>query len=311
MPSREASVELVPYDASWPARFEQEAKALRRPLAAWLAGPIEHIGSTAIPGLAAKPVIDILAGVETLEASRPAIAALALVGYCYAPYRADSEHWFCKPSPAFRTHHLHLMPVESSRWREVIAFRDYLRVNSQVAAEYADLKRRLAQEHRFDREAYTDAKGPFIARITALALQGACLLEHSVEAAVSAATAWRFWTDVTNWDDPPARFVLDGPFAEGSHGTTVLPGQPPLRWRICRVRPGRSATIEMALDRATLGFEWHFDPVADRQTRLTQRIILAGGNSLAYVEQVRSAFAPNLPAGMTRLANAMARAERD
>jgi GrpB-like predicted nucleotidyltransferase (UPF0157 family) len=172
MTSREAPIELVPYDPSWPARFEQEAADLHRVLAAWLVGPIEHIGSTAIPGLAAKPVIDIMAGVETLEASRPAIAALTLHGYCYAPYRADAEHWFCKPSPAFRTHHLHLVPVESSRWREAIAFRDYLRIHPQVAAEYADLKQRLAKEHRLDREAYTEAKGPFIARISRLALHG-------------------------------------------------------------------------------------------------------------------------------------------
>jgi GrpB-like predicted nucleotidyltransferase (UPF0157 family) len=121
----EAPVDIVPYDASWPGRFEEEEKGLRRPLAAWLVGPIEHIGSTAIPGLVAKPVIDMMAGVESLDASRPAIA-----------------------------------------------FRDYLRSHSQIAAEYGDLKQRLAQEYRFDREAYTEAKGPFIARITALALEG-------------------------------------------------------------------------------------------------------------------------------------------
>jgi GrpB-like predicted nucleotidyltransferase (UPF0157 family) len=171
MTSSEAPIEVVAYDPSWPARFEEEEKALRRALAAWLVGSIEHIGSTAIPGLAAKPVIDIMAGVETLEASRPAIATLADLAYCYAPYRADSEHWFCKPSPAFRTHHLHLIPFESPRWREAIAFRDYLRSHSQIAAEYEDLKRRLAQEYHLDREAYTVAKGPFIERITGLALQ--------------------------------------------------------------------------------------------------------------------------------------------
>ena len=82
---------------------------LRDVLQPWLAGPVEHIGSTAVPGLAAKPVVDIMAGVESLDASRPAIAALERAGYCYAPYRADTEHWFCKPSPQFRTHHLHLM----------------------------------------------------------------------------------------------------------------------------------------------------------------------------------------------------------
>ena len=85
---------------------------MRDVLQPWLAGPIEHIGSTAVPGLAAKPVVDIMAGVESLDASRPAIAALERAGYCYAPYRADTEHWFCKPSPQFRTHHLHLMVHE-------------------------------------------------------------------------------------------------------------------------------------------------------------------------------------------------------
>jgi len=170
MPADEAPVEIVAYDASWPGQFEEEEKLLRRTLAAWLVGPVEHIGSTAIPGLVAKPVIDIMAAVESLDASRPSFAALARLGYCYAPYRADSEHWFCKPSPAFRTHHLHLVPIESPRWREPIAFRDYLRSHARVAAEYGELKRRLAQAHRFDREAYTEAKGPFIARITGLAL---------------------------------------------------------------------------------------------------------------------------------------------
>lgn len=171
MSSQEAPVDLAPYDLSWAGQFEQEAHALLRALAPWLVGPIEHIGSTAVPGLTAKPVIDIMAGVETLEASRPAIAALANLEYCYAPYRADTEHWFCKPSPAFRTHHLHLVPVGSPQWIATIAFRDYLRAHSEVAAEYGDLKQRLAQQYRFDREAYTNAKGPFVARITGLALR--------------------------------------------------------------------------------------------------------------------------------------------
>jgi GrpB-like predicted nucleotidyltransferase (UPF0157 family) len=171
MISGEAPVEIVSYDPSWPGQFIQEEKILRGALGVWLAGPIEHIGSTAISGLPAKAVIDIMAGVDTLEASRPAITALADLGYCYFPYRADSEHWFCKPSPTFRTHHLHLIPLASPRWNEAIAFRDYLRSHSGIAAEYAALKRRLAQEHRLDREAYTNAKGPFITRITALALQ--------------------------------------------------------------------------------------------------------------------------------------------
>jgi len=166
----EAAIEIVRYDVSWPIRFQEEAELLRRALSPWLIGPIEHIGSTAIPGLAAKPVIDIMAGVETLDASRPAITAAIAPEYCYAPYQTDVEHWFCKPSPAFRTHHLHLIPVNSPRWLRPIAFRDYLRGHADVAAEYEALKRRLAHAHHLDREAYTQAKAPFINRITDLAL---------------------------------------------------------------------------------------------------------------------------------------------
>ena len=167
----EAPVEIVPYDPSWPVRFEEEAAILRRALVKWLVGPIEHIGSTAIPGIAAKPVIDIMAGVQTVEASRPAIAAATALGYCYAPYQVELEHWFCKPSFAFRTHHLHLIPVGSPQWIRTIAFRDYLRTHSGVAAEYEALKRELAEQYRHDREAYTQAKRPFIDRVIEVALE--------------------------------------------------------------------------------------------------------------------------------------------
>ncbi|HJR58318.1 MAG TPA: GrpB family protein [Vicinamibacterales bacterium] len=166
----EAPVEIVPYDPSWPRWFEEEADVLRRALGPWLVAAIEHIGSTAIPGVAAKPVVDIMGAVRTLEESRPAIAAAATLGYCYAPYQVECEHWFCKPSFAFRTHHLHLMPLGSPQWVGPIAFRDYLRAHAPVAAEYEALKWRLAGEHRLDREAYTQAKRPFISRITDRAL---------------------------------------------------------------------------------------------------------------------------------------------
>jgi hypothetical protein len=135
-----------------------------------------------------------------------------------------------------------------------------------------------------------------------------CVLEHSVEADVTTPFAWRFWTDLRNWDDPPARFMLDGPFADGSRGTTALPGQAPVHWCIRNVHSGRSATIEMELDRATLGFEWYFDRLSDRKTRLTQRLVLSGERASTYAEGVRAAFAPNLSAGMARVAAAMARA---
>lgn len=163
--SGEQPVCIVPYDSSWPSRFERERGILERCLTPWLAGPIEHVGSTAVPGLAAKPIIDIMAGVESLAASLPAIPSLAEVNYVYFPYRPEVMHWFCKPSPADRTHHLHLIPFGSRLWKERLAFRDCLREAPVTAAKYAELKERLAEQYEFDRQAYTDAKEPFIREV--------------------------------------------------------------------------------------------------------------------------------------------------
>jgi len=164
-PQREAPIHLVPYDPSWPSLFELERGILERAIEPWLSGPIEHIGSTAVPGLVAKPVIDIMAAVNSLDVSRPAIRVLVDLGWVYFPYRAEVMHWFCKPSPAFRTHHLHLVPLSSRLWAERIAFRDYLRRDPMGATEYAQLKRQLAERYEFDREAYTEAKGSFVQRV--------------------------------------------------------------------------------------------------------------------------------------------------
>ena len=153
---------IDPYDPRWPELFEAERRLLDDVLARWLVAPIEHIGSTAVPGLAAKPVIDIMAPVESLEASRGAIEPLKPMNYCYFPYRDDVMHWFCKPGDEFRTHHLHLVPWRSALWNERIAFRDALRADSRLAMRYAALKRDLAHTYPDDREAYTDAKGGFI-----------------------------------------------------------------------------------------------------------------------------------------------------
>jgi len=158
----DAPVAVEPYSDEWPRRFAEERNVLEEALRPWLAGPIEHIGSTAVPGLAAKPVIDIMAAVESLEASRPALARLAPLGYLYAPYRAEIMHWLCKPSPQVRTHHLHLVPIGSQLWKDRIAFRDRLRSEPALAEAYASLKRDLARMYVNDREAYTDGKQPFI-----------------------------------------------------------------------------------------------------------------------------------------------------
>jgi GrpB-like predicted nucleotidyltransferase (UPF0157 family) len=159
------SIEIIEYNAAWLAQFLAERAILKTALAQWLVGDIEHIGSTAVIGLAAKAVIDIMVPVASLEASRDAIVAAEAAGYCFYPYKPDVMHWFCKPSPEVRTHHLHLVPLGSSRWHEQIAFRDALRQNPGLAQEYAALKRRLAQEFTNDREAYTEAKAPFIQNV--------------------------------------------------------------------------------------------------------------------------------------------------
>jgi GrpB-like predicted nucleotidyltransferase (UPF0157 family) len=168
--NREAPVRVVPYDPSWPSLFDRERAMLERPLAPWLTGPIEHIGSTAVPGLAAKPVIDIMVAVESLAASRAAFRAVSELGYVHFPYRPDVMHWFCKPSPSLRTHHLHLVPFRSPLWMERLAFRDHLRRDPETARQYGELKQRLAVRYELDREAYTDAKEPFIRAVVARAL---------------------------------------------------------------------------------------------------------------------------------------------
>ena len=157
-------IRIVPYDPVWPARFEEERVALAEALGEVASGGIHHVGSTAVPGLDAKPIIDILVGVEDLETPRAGFDALAGLNYLYAPYRVTEMHWFCKPDPSRRTHHLHLVPTTSARFRDELAFRDRLRSSPRLAAEYAALKHRLAAEFEHDREAYTDAKAAFIRR---------------------------------------------------------------------------------------------------------------------------------------------------
>jgi GrpB-like predicted nucleotidyltransferase (UPF0157 family) len=157
-----APVILEEYDSSWVAKYELEKEFLLGVAGEWNYGGIEHIGSTSVPGMVAKPVIDIMFGVKTLEESKPAIEALVANGYDYWPYKPDVMHWFCKPSDAYRTHHLHLIPFQSSLWQARLKFRNILRSNQCVAKDYANLKRELAENYKQDRETYTEKKWPFI-----------------------------------------------------------------------------------------------------------------------------------------------------
>ena len=165
MADLDAPIFIAPYDATWPRLFKSEQRLLEELLAPWLVGSIEHIGSTAVPGMPAKPIIDLMAAVGDLNGSQAAIPILETAGYCYAPYRPDEEHWFCKPKPSLRTHHLHLVPFKSRLWSETLIFRDYLRQEPVTAQKYIDLKVRLAQLYSADREAYTEGKKQFITSV--------------------------------------------------------------------------------------------------------------------------------------------------
>lgn len=157
------AVRIVAYDSRWPARFEQERALLAAAIGDSVpVGGIHHVGSTAVPGLQSKPVIDILIGVRDLASSRGCFEKLAELKYLYAPYRSAEMHWFCKPHPSVRTHHLHLVPVGSARFRDELAFRDYLRAHAYTAERYGELKGELASALPDDREAYTRAKSKFI-----------------------------------------------------------------------------------------------------------------------------------------------------
>jgi GrpB-like predicted nucleotidyltransferase (UPF0157 family) len=137
-------------------------------LAPWLVDGVEHVGSTAVTGLAAKPIIDLMASVRDLDAvAEQARAPLWDDGWWYVPPELDNRPWrrfFVKPdsSGEHRFAHLHLIAAGHPRWAEQIAFRDALRRDDDLARRYGDLKRRLAAEHAADREAYTDAKGEFV-----------------------------------------------------------------------------------------------------------------------------------------------------
>jgi GrpB-like predicted nucleotidyltransferase (UPF0157 family) len=135
---------------------------------------LEHIGSTSIPGLAAKPVIDILAGRPGNVPGRSYVAAFLQIGYEHkGAFGVPGRNYFRRGVP--RTHHVHLVSRSSEMWRDHLLFRDYLRAHSDIAHEYETLKRELAGLYLHDKEKYTDAKGPFVRSIVRRAREEAAL----------------------------------------------------------------------------------------------------------------------------------------
>ena len=160
-------IAVVPYDPDWPRRFELERALLERALAPWLEQGIHHVGSTSIPGLAAKPIIDMIAGVRDLEAARAAAGPLREASYVHAPHRPGIAHHFAKPSPHCSQYGLHLTEPGSDLWRERLAFRAALLADHSLARQYEALKLRLAALHRADPAGYTEGKRAFVSEVLA------------------------------------------------------------------------------------------------------------------------------------------------
>ncbi|MFQ6000681.1 MAG: GrpB family protein [Anaerolineae bacterium] len=159
-----SSIRLVDYDPKWPILYEEEKASILGAIGDFILD-IQHIGSTAVPGLGAKPIIDIMVAIRGLALIEKCIQPLQTIGYEYrGEYGIPGRHFFRKPPGDLggRTHHLHMVERESDFWERHILFRDSLRAHPEEAQRYYELKKQLAAKFVSDRDAYTDAKTSFI-----------------------------------------------------------------------------------------------------------------------------------------------------
>ena len=161
---------VAEYSSVWPHMFEEEKNRLEQILPD--SSVIEHIGSTAVHGLVAKPVIDIMVGLTIFAVADSLVSSVEALGYEYVsqvesemPYR----RYFRKEKGGVRTHHIHMVAIGSEFWNRHLCFRDYLRTHPNIAAEYANLKRNLANQEWQDMNDYAAAKTDFIQSIEAKA----------------------------------------------------------------------------------------------------------------------------------------------
>ena len=154
---------IVPYDPDWPRLHEVARDEIVQAIGGRFV-LIEHVGSTAVPGLAAKPIIDILVGVESWEESKKHVAPLVRRGWEYPGERGIAlRHYFRKwGADGEHSHHLHMMQAYEPGWLDMVLFRDYLRDNPDAVAEYGELKRSLTTQHKTRRTGYQHAKAPFV-----------------------------------------------------------------------------------------------------------------------------------------------------
>jgi GrpB-like predicted nucleotidyltransferase (UPF0157 family) len=157
-------VRLVDSDPGWPRAFERLASELGAALGE-AAVAVEHVGSTAVPGLVAKPILDLAVGLAPAADPGRVISAIEGVGYRFRGDKADTGGllFVLEDRPAHRIAHLHAVPHGGERWRQYLAFRDRLRKDPDARAAYAAVKRRLGEQFAGDRRAYTAGKAAFVA----------------------------------------------------------------------------------------------------------------------------------------------------
>ncbi|HEU4629768.1 MAG TPA: GrpB family protein [Gemmatimonadaceae bacterium] len=163
------TVRLAPHDPAWATLFAAEAARIGSALGTELPLDLEHVGSTAVPGLVAKPILDLLGGYPPGAPVAPYVAALVRAGYVHRGEQGiPGREYFRRGEP--RAYHLHLVVRDGPLWREHLAFRDALRADAALRDAYAALKLELARRHARDREAYTEGKGAFVREVVAGAL---------------------------------------------------------------------------------------------------------------------------------------------
>jgi GrpB-like predicted nucleotidyltransferase (UPF0157 family) len=159
-----STVVVADYDSRWPALFEEE-KALILGAIGHRTISIEHIGSTSVPGLGAKPIIDIMIAVRHISDANGCLQPLQALGYRYIikhEVEMPRRRYFRKPIRGTATHHIHMVEEESEFREHHLLFRDYLRTHTEEARRYYELKKGLARKYSSDRRSYTDAKASFI-----------------------------------------------------------------------------------------------------------------------------------------------------
>ena len=163
-------VVIVDYDPQWPTFYEKEKELIIKALEGRTRA-VEHVGSTAVPGLGGKNIVDIMVGVRNLDEATKYLSPLRILGYRDVTPQPDNAEWYYCLGKGHHSvgYHLHLVKFNSEHWKNHIVFRDFLRENPKIAQDYFNLKKELAARYQTDRIGYTEAKSTFIESMIARA----------------------------------------------------------------------------------------------------------------------------------------------